>query len=348
MPLRRPYRIDWLTEGLKGTQVDTKWKDLVLRSGLPLEYEVKAYLDKKGFVPSYEAAYLREDEAGRTRSFSYDIRATILRPRHQIELMVECKYRHESVKWFFLPEEYGGVGGLEALDVFHPVDEFTEEASPFSLGDLFPELAPAAGRGIELTKDQTNGKSIYQATTQLAYAFAEHLTEAIVCEIDRLLGKDTVLCNLPVIVTTAHLYRLNEGITIAAVKGASEPKDIATQCGLLVLRQPEDPEIYGRNLEALQQLVSERGADLQKKMRWHNNDLDHLLEVLSRRPKAYAVVQFTEDRSNFERLFRYTDDCLNPKSSLWAEWHKRQDEVRSLAERLRQRKPPNSGSRGRA
>ena len=41
--------------------MDTKWKDLVLKSGLPLEYEVKAYLDDKGLVPSHEFAYLRTD-----------------------------------------------------------------------------------------------------------------------------------------------------------------------------------------------------------------------------------------------------------------------------------------------
>ena len=39
-----------------------KWKDFLLKSGLPLEYEVKELLDKRKCISSFEYSYLRSDE----------------------------------------------------------------------------------------------------------------------------------------------------------------------------------------------------------------------------------------------------------------------------------------------
>jgi hypothetical protein len=308
--------------------LDTKWKDLVLKSGLPLEYEVKAYLDEKGLVPSHEFAYLREDETGRKRSFSYDVRATMLLPGHQLELMIECKYRHPAVSWFFLPEEYGGIYELNPLDVYHPIYHFSQRISPLAHSSYYyPPLAPAVGRGVEITDSETNPKSIHQATTQLAYSFTEQIVEAVVSEVDRLLVKDIVLCHVPIIVTTANLFRLKEGVTIRDVRNAATPADIADPHDMLVMKQPEDPEIYGRNLEALDQLNTERGDDLKKKMNWHNDNLDHLLGVLSKQPRAYIVLRFTEDRASFNRFLKYTADCFDPESDFYTEVQKRRAEL---------------------
>jgi hypothetical protein len=318
--------------------VDVKWKDLVLRSGLPLEYEVKVYLESKGLVPSHEFSYLREDETGRQRAFSYDVRATMLLPSHQLEIMIECKYRHPSVSWFFLPEQYGGIDELNPFDVYHPIYHFTQQISPLAHSSYFyPVLGPAVGKGIEVTDTETNPKSIHQAMTQLSFSFAEHIVSAIVHEVDLLLVNDIVLCHLPIIVTTAKLFRLKDGVTIQDVRNATAPQDIADPQDLVVMKQPDDPEIYGRNLDALGQLAVERNDDLRKKMNWHNDSLEHLLQVLSRQPRAYVVLQFTEDRASFDRLLTFTKDCFNPESDLVKEICKRHDEQDARIAELREK-----------
>jgi hypothetical protein len=55
------------------------WKDLLLSTGLPLENDVKKYLESRGCIASHEYTYLKPDEQGHEKQFSYDIDAAYIR-----------------------------------------------------------------------------------------------------------------------------------------------------------------------------------------------------------------------------------------------------------------------------
>ncbi len=316
-----------------------KWKDLVLKSSLPLEYEVKTYLDSKGCVSHFDYSYMHLDEQNTPKAFSYDIDAGYIRYGHYINIMVECKYRHRTVNWFFLPETYGGPDDFAPLEFMHPINEFINEDNYLICDTLYPEtLSPLVSKGVEILSDKVNTKSIRQATNQLAYSFAEHITSAIVHQIDKLLVHDFVFCHVPVIITTANLYRLKDTITIQDVENADEVKDISTEHGILVLKQSPDSYLQNYNLSTLHHFASERRQDLVQNMRWHNDDLDHLLAVLSEQPKAFIIIKMTEDRTHFEKFFHFIDRAIKPPDDLIEAWKAKHDEVKKLSEKLKKMK----------
>jgi hypothetical protein len=87
----------------------------LLRSGLPLEGEVAAVLEKLGFSVEGEYQYMRADTGGGMKEHSVDLRA-----RKQIdggagqwatlELLIECKYNHPGCHWVFVPGKFSGQG----------------------------------------------------------------------------------------------------------------------------------------------------------------------------------------------------------------------------------------------
>src|SRR4030065_1745594 len=88
---------------------NTKWKDRLLSSGVPLEFEVAKILTKEGFFVDYDFAYQRFDEK-EEKEFSIDIHSTGYHPFNEpnnlnieIGLFLECKFRNPDVRWAFLP-----------------------------------------------------------------------------------------------------------------------------------------------------------------------------------------------------------------------------------------------------
>lgn len=100
------------------------WQQSLLGSGLPLENDVSSYLQSVGCLPHFHYSYLKADELTIEREFSYDIDAALILGGHFFELMIECKYRHQSANWVFAPDSYGGYGELDVTDLAHPVDDF--------------------------------------------------------------------------------------------------------------------------------------------------------------------------------------------------------------------------------
>ncbi|MEK2144736.1 hypothetical protein WOC23_22370 [Vibrio parahaemolyticus] len=84
-----------------------KWKDKLLSSSFPLEFEAMKELSKDGFSVSSEFAYSRLD--GDTRKdFSVDIDALCFTPFESeddvtgsVHLLVECKYRKMGQNGYF-------------------------------------------------------------------------------------------------------------------------------------------------------------------------------------------------------------------------------------------------------
>ena len=114
------------------------WKDHLLKSGVPLEYEVAAVMSRLGMAIDADFPFLRRDIAG-VKELSVDIAANWYGPTaneagFELHTLVECKYRSpekillllEDPNEEFSPATLGGtVSSFDAWIPFHlPLDAF--------------------------------------------------------------------------------------------------------------------------------------------------------------------------------------------------------------------------------
>jgi len=218
------------------------WKDLLLSSGIPLEYSVSRVFETLGTGAGSEFRYERTDEHGIRRVFSVDVHSA----RHDwdrgvtLETLVECKYRHDGTKWVFLPEDYSTFLGPDFDDAFVTLDQCCPDRRlNTQLLAEFRERYPLCSKGIELLPTDKNPKSIEQAVQQLRHAVtAKTITDL------RWMGAEfrppAITAIVPMVVTTADLWRLKSDCTVDDVRQAEELTDVAEQHDLLVLQQAPD------------------------------------------------------------------------------------------------------------
>jgi hypothetical protein len=316
------------------------WKDALLGTGLPLEHDVKEYLKKRDCIARFEHSYLRPDENRVERQFSYDIDASLIRPPHFVDFMVECKYRQPTVKWLFAPDEYGGPDELESNDFMHAMDHFVPIA--FAHEGTFPRtLGPCCAKGVELTTEGANEKSIAHAISQLAFGFVSHVTDAVEHQVFRLLARDVIFYHVPMIVTTARLYRLNDDVTIDVIRSAAEVEDVASERDCLVVKYTPGVELRQHNLRALQTLRLLIGEEaLLRQMRTFTTDLGHLFSVLAdRSPQAIVVVSVADGWQAIDRVLKYVDAVLLPPLDLVDEIAAQQASIRARLDALTAKRP---------
>ena len=86
------------------------WKDILLKSSLPLEHLVSTLLEKHNIDSYGEFSYMRKNEKGYLSEHSIDIDATFSFDTQffsPLNFLIECKYCHQSVKWLFSPISSG-------------------------------------------------------------------------------------------------------------------------------------------------------------------------------------------------------------------------------------------------
>jgi hypothetical protein len=322
------------------------WKDLLLSTGLPLEHDVKKYLEARGCIASHEYTYLKPDEQGHEKQFSYDLDAAYIRDEHFVELMVECKYRHPTVRWVFAPDTFEGPDEVYATAFLHPFDHFVSACFPFKCE--FPRsLAPCCSKGVELTSDGANDKAITQALSQLAFGFAPKLASAIEHQVLRLLGSNSnmIFFHVPVIVTTAKLFRLCENVTLNAIRDASTFEEVSNEEKCVLVKYRPGVGLQNHNLQALREVEARLGEEtLRSAIKTFTDDLPHLFSVLSdRSPRLVIVISVADGWQAFDDFFSYINDVLAPSEALIAEIQAREVARREKFRLLEQRfgRPPN-------
>ncbi|WP_243288732.1 hypothetical protein [Geothrix terrae] len=297
------------------------WQQALLSSGLPLENDLRGYLEEKGCIASFEYSYLKPDEHTIEREFSYDLDASYIKGLHFIDLMVECKYRYPGTKWIFTPGEYGGPGELYPNDFMHPFDHFIK--GKFQFGGNFPrQLAPVCSKAVELLPDGANEKSIAQALHQLSYAFAPKLISAIDHQVNRWLVHDHIFYNVPIVATTAQLFRLRDGMRIQQIREAKELEEVASVESCLIMNYTPGAELHRYNINNFNSFLARSDQKkLLSSLHSFTTDLSHFFSVLANNycPRAVVFVTVDEAQSGFEKLFQYIGELVNPSADLLAE-----------------------------
>lgn len=292
------------------------WKDHLLSSGVPLEHSVIRILERLEVRPC-EYKYERINTEGLATIFSVDVYASDVDAKRNswLELFVECKYRHDGTYWVFTPSSYNSFFGPTFRDVFVLLDAFdTERQIDTHLLNSFAEHYPLSSKAIELLPDGSNPKTIKQAINQLRYAVINKTLDGIVHQVEELLGSPTpIFVLVPIVVTTAQLWRLNPDVSIEDIRKAANLKDIATLLDLVVLHEEPDnlakqhtKQLIGRGLNSEQKKKFELALRKTKKQ-----SFDFYLDVFSScYPSLFVIVnylKFEEAMQNLPRFFRRDD-----------------------------------------
>ena len=253
-----------------------------------------------------------QTQMGRSRySLSTFTLRTSTRPAMSwLETLVECRYRHDGTKWVFTPREYDPPFGEDFHDPFVTLDQccLDRELNRDLLGG-FRTKYPLCGKGIELLPDDANPKTIEQAVRQLRHAVVAKSLDAIVHQVDGLLGTPTPLFVIvPIIVTTAELWRLRRGVTIEDVRQADEINAIADPCDLVVLYDAPDSSDKRDSVVRFNKDLDERQI----------KGFDNLLSRTSRfrfttfverfaggSPSLFVVIRYDRFRTAMSNLHRF-------------------------------------------
>jgi hypothetical protein len=318
-----------------------QWKDHLLKSGVPFEYEIKKILEDKGCIVDFEFSYLRQNEDNKLKEFSFDLDAAYIKSPFFFELLVECKYRHESTQWVFLPDNYGGPKEIEYLDFAHLNEVFNAKKYPLKNSFPYP-IGKLCNKGIEITSEGSNPKSIDQAISQLAFGVANKIAEQYNHHIDEVLKQNflgTVFSTIPIIVTTARLFRINETVGIDEIKGSKEIAEIATEESCIVLSIKKTIELINYNRSVFQEFFSDKKAEQLKPILDNQNNMSFFLELTSsQNPACILVLNYNKLVNGFETVFQYLDKVVNPDEEVMSMIRDKIDRQKKLFERIKSRK----------
>ena len=313
--------------GLDPNQMSEKsWKDHLLSSGVPLEHTVEQVLKRIGFLNPREHKYVRADELGVPTVFSVDVHAERIRHDRDLwlELLIECKYRHPGKRWVFAPESYEEIWGPAFQDAFVFLDQ-TSVPRQFATGvlDKFAENYPLCKRGVELLQDgKQNEKSIRQAVEQVRFGVVDRVAEALKFQIgnrQRNAPANPLYVIVPIIVTTAELWRLRDDVTIETIQQANELSDVADPRDVLVYREPPDNLAVRHTVERIEQELTEeeRGAFdlLLRTIGWEGGYKFFIDYFPANSPAQFVVIRQPRFEEAMKNLVKFVDrsDFIVPR-----------------------------------
>lgn len=256
----------------KNPKEKKSWKDNLLSSSVPMEFEVSKLLVKHGFSTSADYSYLRHGAQGKD-DFSVDLHASIYLPYRrpneitaEFHLLIECKHRHRNNKWLFFPDP--NPGDFSPFTLGHTlrvIDDFAPVMLESQPSVAFDKRASFCLKGVEI--DLNNGNvydaEIRRGLTQLQYALPRLVTEVIEWNLGMLPKECYPFLFCPILLTTSDILVAKTNTTVASVEGAETLTDLATPVPWVVVycEQTQDFQRHRQTAcEPLSELVESRAT----------------------------------------------------------------------------------------
>lgn len=310
------------------------WKYFLLKSGLPFEYEVKECFAKHKCTVWDEFSYVKNDENNIEKEFSYDIDINYWNTKGDcsLDFMVECKYKTEPTKWFFLPDPYSYQDEVNRNSFLHPMDYFSENKFIYGHYPYYKvqePLGPFCLKGVEVYKNQFLEVNIHKAINQLSYAFAEKLVSSIQSQIETELFFKTIFFSIPIIITNAELYLINEKVTTKEIENSPNIDKISNKYDFLFFHNKTTEGLLQYNQGKLASYINTvEKATLENRNKSFTKDISHFINVLSEHycPSIILIMHHDEKHNNYKKLFDYINFIVNPSKVLNSEKKKVTDE----------------------
>jgi hypothetical protein len=301
------------------------WKDHLLSSGLPLEQSVIRDLKSIGIIDPREYKYERLNENGVPTVFSVDIQATMINGLTNglwMEFFVECKYRHDNTKWIFTPTEYSEWRDDAFQDAFIILDDLTDLRVDHNYINKFASKYPLCNKGIEIFNNDANPKSIEQAIHQLKFALVDATAESLQEQTENFTGsKNPIFVFIPLIVTTAEIWRLNPKTTIEMIREANELTDVAKPHKYILVQQNPDNELERHTLKLFNGKLGDaqiENFNSQKKGVYQNYQhfVNHFAAYY---PSYYFVIQYQAFLPTIKKLISMFKNKSARQKNFYAE-----------------------------
>lgn len=256
---------------------ETNWKYQLLKSSLPIEHIVSSMLSELNFYSWGEFAYNRIDEQGNEKEFTVDLNCFYeLAPEDNhaglLNLLIECKYSSEEIKWIFLPQPIKSEVAGSCIG-FHDglTGKFlSDKRQIYNFDSSFSDCI----RGIALKNGSFDPTPISKATNQLRYTLPNLLANNLEDLLSASHSEDlNILFYAGIVVTNAPLYVLKRGLNIEDFKSANDLAQVADlvnavkiirdstplnnhQSKYLSRMITKDNQIYRKRLEAFSTIVN--------------------------------------------------------------------------------------------
>ena len=214
------------------------WKEVLLKSGIPLESSVRSILEGMSFEDILEYNFLRKNDNDIINNFSVDIHARKriaieknFSKNFYLEYLLECKYCTPDSHWIFMPSSNSYT--LENPSLY--VDAFDNKLGVnLSYLESICNEYKVAGKGFSLRFKNSDSTQIKEAHNQLAYAYIHRYFEKLSWD------SYNAYFLFPIIVTTANLWRLKDNVKVEDIYKANDLEDVCERYN--VLRYQSDPD----------------------------------------------------------------------------------------------------------
>ena len=219
------------------------WKKILLKSGIPLEASVRNIIKELKIGEPLEYNFLRKNVDGLLNNFSIDMKVdknikleVPNRYSYNIEYLIECKYCTPETNWIFMSHSNAFTDEITSLcvDLGDNIYQVNDDYYYKVIKNI-----PIVGKGVSLKDKNPDSTQIREAYNQLSFAYISRYFE-------NLMWRDPdIYFMVPIVVTTANLWRLKENISIEEVEQSKNIEDICDLCN--ILRLQSDPNRLMRN-----------------------------------------------------------------------------------------------------
>lgn len=224
------------------------WKDHLLRSGVPLEYEVAGIFSNEKMSVAADFSFMRKDLAG-PKEWSVDIHAHWFATSRdentiyfELNVLAECKYRspEKSILLIEDPNKHYSAATLgytvSSIDVYAP---YTFETKAFQKID---ETLPIVYKGVEIHEGGAFEDDLRHGFQQLRYATPLMLKEMLDFNLG---GHPEDICGgffTKILVTNSPILLMNKSVDIEAIKNAQDLADISRPIDIAIYFSDYGPD----------------------------------------------------------------------------------------------------------
>jgi hypothetical protein len=295
------------------------WKKHLLRSGLPLEYEVAQAVSQLGMSISADFSFMRR-EGNTDKESSVDLESFWYdepEPNFLLRLLIECKYRSPNKNLLFLsdPSEYfppATLGGtLRNLDFACPI------SIPLNSSVELENNFEIVYKGIEISDEGAHSSEFWHGIQQLRYGTPLSIQNIIDNSIFGHPEDVIPIFFASILVTNAPIIVLNSGCKMSDIESAKCIDDISKRhdCVIFYSDYGPDYEDHFRRIflrDGKRRLIE--SIDLKKRLENMGKKIDHfndpvkIIQSLQESERyitrAISTQFFVVTLSGFEGLIR--------------------------------------------
>lgn len=287
-----------------------KWKEALLLSNLPLEFDAARLLVDEGFTVNSDFRYAW-DSTGMARDSAIDLHAKTFFPfpefpdkAVQVELLVDCRHRCPGTVGIFLPDPNpAGASRISPGNTVRVIDQFSPCLIHPDAMTAFDAALPVCYKGMEvnLTSGEVDETLFTTGLWQLQNPLPRLLTENVLGFLTGPRAANFPFFFCPVLLTTSALYVLKKDIRLNEIECAENVQELGVQTPFLIMCSDMSPDFKARCISESARLKpllrTEKAMEIEmKKARYYNSHFNlpfTIIDALNAADYYYMNTFFT-------------------------------------------------------